>query len=75
MGRLRDKLLSPEFWVHWTALLGISGLVCVLVGYLTESRALIYTGVSLGAPLVLVSFIAVFVIIPLLILDNRKHRE
>ena len=72
MPRLLAKLLSPNLWVLIASLLGIGGLACVLIGFLTGIQALTYVGICLFAPLIVGGVLLLTVIIPILIAANRK---
>jgi uncharacterized membrane protein len=75
MSRLIDKLFSPNCWVLLASLLGIAGLVCVVTGFLSGNHVLMYAGMWLFAPLILGGVLLIVVVIPLLIVANRKHRQ
>lgn len=70
-----DRLLSPDAWVFGASLLAGAGLVCVGAGILTGRLGLWRLGAWLCAPLILGGVVLVTVVIPVLIVANRKHRQ
>jgi hypothetical protein len=75
MSRLINKLLSPNFWVFIASLLGIGGLACVVIGFLTGNQVLMYAGMWLFAPLVLGGILLMVIVIPLLIIANQQNKR
>jgi hypothetical protein len=72
---LIDKLFWPNCWVLLATLLSIVGLVCVVTGFLSGNHVLMRAGIWLCAPLLILGGVLLIVVIPLLIVANRKHKQ
>jgi len=75
MSGLIDEMLSPNFWVWVASLLGIGGIICMVIGFFTGSRALMNIGMWLFAPLFLGGVLLLVVVIPALIVDNQRLKR
>jgi hypothetical protein len=73
MSRILDRLLSPNFWVTIALVLGCTGIVCMIAGAVTENSLLTEIGMWLQTPLIICGFTLVRVVIPLLIIKNRRN--
>jgi hypothetical protein len=51
------------------------GAMCVVAGFAAESNAIILVGVAMTLPLLLCGIMVAFVVIPLLIIDDRRVRN
>jgi hypothetical protein len=68
-----NLLVTPNFWVFVATLLAIAGQVCLVLGFLIADDALVKVGLWLFLPLISGALLIVFVVVPLLILHNRKR--
>jgi hypothetical protein len=75
MRAIIDRLSSLNLWVNVASLLAAPGLVFFFLGLLFGQPELVYIGVSLAIPIVLVGFVALFVFVPILMLSNLKNKE
>jgi len=72
--KLADRLLSADFWVRLATVLAGIGMVLCGVGTFTGLRWLAWVGIGLGIPIVFIGVLLVVVVIPLLVISNRKER-
>lgn len=75
MRKLTDYLLWPNAWVGVLSVLAVVGLLLCGVGFLANVRQLTLIGLWLTAPLQIGGIIILFVVIPVLIVANRKQRK
>lgn len=75
MTKLADRLLSPDFWVRLATVLAAIGMVLCGVGAFAGLRWLAWVGVGLCVPIVLIGVLLVVVVIPVLVISNRKKRS
>ena len=73
--RWMDKLLSPNLWVLAATLSAVVGIGCIVAGWAGKSHLLLYTGIWLVAPLILGGAILALIVIPVLIVVNRKQKQ
>lgn len=69
-----NRLLAPNFWVALFAIFGLIGLGFVVAGMVSGESKFVTIGQVLIAPLILGAVALVFVVIPILIYANRKHK-
>lgn len=69
-----NHLLAPNFWVAVFSILGLIGLGFVVTGMVSGEPKFVSIGQVLLAPLFLGAVALVFVVIPILICTNRKHK-
>jgi Mn2+/Fe2+ NRAMP family transporter len=63
-----QHLLWPNLWVGIFTVLALVGIICLLAGHKVA-------GLWLLAPLLLTGLVLIIVVIPILILANRKHQK
>jgi hypothetical protein len=73
--RKSNRLLAPDFWVAVFSILGLIGVGFVVAGVLSGESRFVTIGEILVAPLALGAIALVFVVIPVLIHANRKHKR
>jgi membrane protein YdbS with pleckstrin-like domain len=73
--RIRERLLSPNFWVAVFSLMAALGLLCAVMGSLLDNRFLQMIWPWLAAPIVVLGVILAVAVIPILIFSNWRHRQ
>lgn len=72
---LRDKIISPEWWIKLFSVLAVVGIVVVLAGGRLKNKVMVVVGAVLCVPLVLGSVGMFAVGIASLIIDKWKNRN
>ncbi len=68
-----NRLLSPDFWIAVSSLLGVVGIVLAITGIMGDIQWAKTAGLLLVAPIILGGFVLALVVIPILIIANRRH--
>ncbi|HLA85744.1 MAG TPA: hypothetical protein VJL29_13215 [Thermoguttaceae bacterium] len=75
MKKLTQYLLSPNAWVGVFSILAVAGLLLCAVGFVTQVRQFTVIGLWLIAPILIGGIFILFVVLPVLIVANRRQRE
>ena len=70
-----EKLKSPELWVACLVVAGPVGLLCPVVGSRMSMRWLYLTGLTMCVAGGITWILLLFVLVPMAILANRRHRR
>ena len=73
--KFSQRLLAPEFWIGVFTLLAAVGLACVAISLATHEPVFFDIGLWLFAPLLVTGALLTLVVVPILIVLNRKHRK
>jgi hypothetical protein len=73
--KIPQLLKSPDGWIGLFCGMAALGIVLVLLSVLTGVKTLFYIGIGLGAPLLILALLLLFVVIPILIVMNRKYKK
>jgi hypothetical protein len=75
MNKIPQPLLSPNAWVAAFSILAASGILLCVLGVISGATWLTAVGLSMIAPIVMGGVILLFVIVPVLIIANRKQKR
>ncbi|NLE37389.1 MAG: hypothetical protein GX621_05125 [Pirellulaceae bacterium] len=75
MKKLADYLLSPDAWVCVFSILAVVGLFLCAIGFFTQIRPLMVVGLWFISPILIGGVVIVFIVFPVLIVDNRKQHK
>lgn len=73
MSKIIEKIPSPDRWPQIAAVVAVVGMCVGLLGVFLRSKSVIYFGIYLILPLLLMGVFLTIVVIPIAILMNRRQ--
>lgn len=72
---MKDRLLSLDWWTKLFSALAVAGLILILAGRVAKVQALVLAGACLGAPLLVLGGLLLFVGVPYVLFEGRRMRR